>query len=81
VTTTPEPTGLHGLDFGDGFLAVFCEHENLLAMYPHQCPADEPDFPTDAEIERAAAETRHALDFRVPAADHHARLAAGTEEG
>jgi hypothetical protein len=76
---TPEPTGLHGIDFGGGHPLVFCERENLLAMYPHQCPVEEPAFPTDAEIERAAAETRHALDFRVPAADHHARHAAGTE--
>lgn len=34
---TPEPSGLHGIDF-DGFLAVFCERENLLATYPHTCP-------------------------------------------
>jgi hypothetical protein len=60
--TTPEPAGLHGIDFG-GFLAVFCERENLLATYPHECPADEPVFPTDAEMERAAAETRYALNF------------------
>jgi hypothetical protein len=77
VTATPEPTGLHGLDFGDGFLAVFCERENLLAMYPHQCPADEPAFPTDAEAQRAATETRYALEFHPLAADHQARLASG----
>lgn len=35
---TEDRTGLHGLDFGDGFMAVFCERENLLAMYPHVCP-------------------------------------------
>jgi hypothetical protein len=45
----PDPAedrpGLHGVDFGDGFLAVFCERENLLAMYPHVCPDPADDTP------------------------------------
>lgn len=59
MTTTPDhdQPGLHGIDFGDGFLAVFCERENLLAMYPHTCPAVESAFPTDTETERPAADT------------------------
>jgi hypothetical protein len=75
-----DEAGLHGIDFGGGFLAVFCERENLLAMYPHVCPLDETGFPTDAELERAAAETTYAPGFRVPATDHHARLAAENTE-
>ena len=46
--------GLHGIDFGGGFLAVFCERENLLAMYPHVCP----DLADDAQAAaRLAAES------------------------
>jgi len=34
-------SGLHGIDLGDGGRPlVFCERENLLAMYPHVCPGE-----------------------------------------
>lgn len=54
-----DEAGLHGIDFGDGFLAVFCERENLLAMYPHVCP-EQDDAQPAADNARLAAENTEA---------------------
>lgn len=49
---TPDQPGLHGIDF-DGFLAVFCERENLLAAYPHVCPETDADVEQDREMRQS----------------------------
>lgn len=67
--------GLHGIDFGGGFLAVFCERENLLAMYPHVCP-EQANEATAAKM-AALADSDGFCDGRDC---HHGRLAAENTE-